>query len=214
MRWTTYPTIPAATDALRPRRRSRWHCDGKSVLLTREFEPAWFDVAPVEGRFQDFAVRGQGLGAHVRGRIWSPDDSCDPMALLVAHDGPEYDEFAQLTRYSGAMIAAGTLPPHRVALLAPGARDEWYSASALYSRALYLDVVPGLRQAVAIDSAPVGMGARTAHGCRSTFSSHLPSRCPLKYALAVRRMRPHPRPRSFRNIHKPPTWIREDLVCV
>ena len=127
--------------------------------MTREFEPAWFDVAPVEGRFQDFAVRGQGLGAHVRGRIWSPDDSCDPMPLLVAHDDPEYDEFAQLTRYSAAMIAAGTLPPHRVALLAPEARDEWYSASALYSRALYLDVVPGLRQAVAVQGAPVGMGA-------------------------------------------------------
>ena len=43
------------------------------------------------------------------------------------------------------MIAAGTLPPHRVALLAPGPRDEWYSASALYSRALYVDVIPALR---------------------------------------------------------------------
>ena len=42
------------------------------------------------------------------------------------------------------MIAAGTLPPHRVALLAPGPRDEWYSASALYSRALYVDVIPAL----------------------------------------------------------------------
>ena len=55
------------------------------------------------------------------------------------------------------MIAAGTLPPHRVALLAPGPRDEWYSASALYSRALYVDVVPGL---------PGGRGRRAAgrHG--------------------------------------------------
>src|SRR5258707_8008210 len=35
MRWRTYPTIPAATDALRPRRRSRWHRDGKSVLSRR-----------------------------------------------------------------------------------------------------------------------------------------------------------------------------------
>src|SRR6476619_222621 len=159
MRWTTYPTIPAATDALRPRRRSRWHCDGKSVLLTREFEPAWFDVAPVEGRFQDFAVRGQGLGAHVRGRIWSPDDSCDPMPLLVAHDGPEYDEFAQLTRYSGAMIAAGTLPPHRVALLAPGARDEWYSASPLYAGALVRGVLRAVGAEVAVRGAPVAIGA-------------------------------------------------------
>ena len=133
--------------------------DEKSVLLMPEYEPAWLDVAPVEGSSQDFAVRGQGLGAHVHGRIWSPDDSSDPMPLLVAHDGPDYDKLALLTRYSGAMIAAGKLPPHRVALLAPGARDEWYSASALYSRALYLDVVPGLRQAVAVEGASVGMGA-------------------------------------------------------
>ena len=27
---------------------------------------------------------------------------------------------------------------------APGPRDEWYSASALYSRALYVDVIPAL----------------------------------------------------------------------
>jgi enterochelin esterase family protein len=51
------------------------------------------------------------------------------------------------------------LPPHRVALLAPGPRDEWYSASALYSRALYVDVVPALQQAVAVTGDPVGMGA-------------------------------------------------------
>ena len=57
------------------------------------------------------------------------------------------------------MIAAGTLPPHRVALLSPGPRDEWYSASALYSRALYVDVIPGLREAVPVEGLPVGMGA-------------------------------------------------------
>ena len=33
--------------------------DEKSVLLTPEYEPAWLEVAPVEGRSQDFAVRGQ-----------------------------------------------------------------------------------------------------------------------------------------------------------
>jgi enterochelin esterase-like enzyme len=131
----------------------------KSVPLTPGYEPAWLDVAPVGGRSQDFAVRGRGLGAYVHGRIWSPDDSSDPMPLLIVHDGQDYDKLALLTRYSGAMIAAGTLPPHRVALLAPAARDEWYSASALYSRALHLDVVPGLRQAVAVEGAPVGMGA-------------------------------------------------------
>ena len=57
------------------------------------------------------------------------------------------------------MIAAGALPPHRVALLAPGDRDEWYSASARYARALADDVLPALRAAVAVRGTPVGMGA-------------------------------------------------------
>jgi enterochelin esterase-like enzyme len=57
------------------------------------------------------------------------------------------------------MIAACALPPHRLALLAPGERDEWYSASAVYARVLCTEVVPALRDAVAVAGAPVGMGA-------------------------------------------------------
>jgi enterochelin esterase-like enzyme len=52
------------------------------------------------------------------------------------------------------MIAAGELPPHRVALLGPGPRDEWYSGSARYARALASDVLPALNP---VD--PVGIGA-------------------------------------------------------
>jgi enterochelin esterase family protein len=127
----------------------------KSVLLLPGYEPpAWLEAETVDGRYEDFSVRGRGLGANVTGRIWSPLTD-EPLPLLVAHDGPEYDKLAFLTRYSAAMIAAGTLPPHRVAMLAPGPRDEWYSASALYSRALYVDVIPALPAA----GAPVGMGA-------------------------------------------------------
>jgi enterochelin esterase family protein len=79
--------------------------------------------------------------------------------LLVAHDGPEYEAQASLTRYSAAMTSAGRLAPHRVALLAPGDRTEWYSASAAYGRALCRDVLPALREAVPVAGRPVGMGA-------------------------------------------------------
>ena len=131
----------------------------KSVLLLPGYgPPAWLDAPGVDGSSQDFSVRGRGLGAHVHGRIWSPPAE-GPLPLLVAHDGPEYDKLAYLTRYAGAMIAADTLPPFHVAMLAPGPRDEWYSASALYSRALYVDVVPALREAVAVSGPVVGMGA-------------------------------------------------------
>jgi enterochelin esterase-like enzyme len=131
----------------------------KSVLQLPGYEPpAWLEDETVEGRYEDFGVRGRGLGANVTGRIWSPLTD-EPLPLLVAHDGPEYDRLASLTRYSAAQIAAGRLPAHRIALLAPGQRDEWYSASALYSRALYVDVIPALREQVAVTGDPVGMGA-------------------------------------------------------
>jgi enterochelin esterase-like enzyme len=127
----------------------------KSVWLAPHYEPpAWLDAEGVEGEVAELAPRGRGLRAHVHVRVWRPRGT-EPAPLLVAHDGPEYDRLAGLTRYSAAMIAAGTLPPHRVALLAPGHRDEWYSGSALYARALLTDVLPALGPA----HAPVGMGA-------------------------------------------------------
>jgi enterochelin esterase-like enzyme len=123
----------------------------KSVMLTPAYEPpGWLTAEGVEGHTQELAIRGRGLGASINVRLWSAGGG----PLLVAHDGPEYDRLASLTQYSAAMIAAGELPPHRVALLAPDNRDEWYSASALYSRALAADVLPALDPAD-----PVGMGA-------------------------------------------------------
>lgn len=98
-------------------------------------------------------MRGQDLEV----RIWSPGPR--ELPLLVAHDGPEYDELASLTRYAGAMIERGALPPFRVALLPPGERDEWYSASAVYGRSLCQRVVPALRGALPVTGRPVGLGA-------------------------------------------------------
>jgi enterochelin esterase-like enzyme len=122
----------------------------KSVVLAPGYEPpAWLDAEAVEGESQELSIRARGLGASMQVRLWSAGDG----PLLVAHDGPEYDRLASLTRYSGAMIAAGALPPHRVALLDPGPRDEWYSGSARYARALASDVLPALNP---VD--PIGMG--------------------------------------------------------
>jgi enterochelin esterase-like enzyme len=123
----------------------------KSVLLTDGYAPpAWLAADAVEGDVKELSIRARGLGASIDVRLWSAGDG----PLLVAHDGPEYDRLAGLTHYCGAMIAAGELPPHRVALLSPGPRDEWYSGSARYARALAADVLPALNP---VD--PVGMGA-------------------------------------------------------
>ena len=153
----TAPRRPAPTPATRCARPAR-SARSPSCCCPATSRPHGSTPRPSRAPTRTSPIRGRGLGANVTGRIWSPDTD-EPLPLLVAHDGPEYDKLASLTRYSAAQIAAGTLPPHRVALLAPGPRDEWYSASALYSRALYVDVIPGLREAVAVAGEPVGMGA-------------------------------------------------------
>jgi enterochelin esterase-like enzyme len=134
----------------------------KSVLeLPGYTAPAWLDSKRVEGRFDERLIRGRGLGALVGLRVWSPADTepGHPLRLLLANDGPEYDALASLTRFSAAMIAAGELPPHRVALIAPGDRNQWYSASAAYARVIANDVVPAIRHDFGVIGAPVGMGA-------------------------------------------------------
>jgi len=134
----------------------------KSVLLLDGYEaPAWLDAPAVEGAERELIAPGRGLGSDVAVRIWSPDGTKDRVALplLVANDGPDYAELAGLTDYCAAMIASGRLPPHRVALVAPGARNEWYSASPLYAGALARGVLPAVAAEVAVRGTPVAIGA-------------------------------------------------------
>src|SRR4051812_31700976 len=134
----------------------------KSVLeLPGYAPPRWLEAGGVEGRFDGASIRGRGLGAAVGVRVWSPVDvePGTPLRMLLANDGPEYDALSSLTRFSAAMIAAERLPPHRVALLTPGDRNQWYSASAAYARVLAHDIVPTLRDAFGMVGAPAAMGA-------------------------------------------------------
>jgi enterochelin esterase-like enzyme len=134
----------------------------KSVLEFPDYRPpAWLAGRAAEGRTTELVVPSRYLRAEVRARLWAPADAGpgEPLPLLVAHDGPEYDALSGLTRYAGAMIAAGRLPRHRVALLAPGDRDEWYAANVSYARALALAVLPALRREVEVAGEVVAMGA-------------------------------------------------------
>lgn len=101
------------------------------------------------------------MRATVAVTLWSPPGADDDAALplLAVHDGPEYEAQADLTARAAAAIAAGRMPAHRIALLHPGRRDEWYSASALYARALSGEILPAIGRAVAVAGPPVGMGA-------------------------------------------------------
>ena len=118
-------------------------------------EPEWLAVGGVRGRLEwvDMRVLGQELPI----RIWSPAEGTLP--LLVAHDGPEYDARAKLTRWAGVMIEREAVAPFRVGLLPPGERDEWYSASAAYGRALARRILPAVRRSIGVTGQPVGMGA-------------------------------------------------------
>jgi enterochelin esterase-like enzyme len=134
----------------------------KSVLLAPGYAPpAWLERDGIDGATQRLAVPGRGLAAEVDVAIWSPADAepGEPLPLLVAHDGPEYDALSRLTHFAAVTIADGALPRHRVALLAPGDRNEWYSASARYAGALVRDVLPAIQVTVATRGPVVGMGA-------------------------------------------------------
>jgi enterochelin esterase-like enzyme len=117
--------------------------------------PAWLQESRVAGRFDEVDVRV--LGRDLTVGIWSPAEGRLP--LMLAHDGPEYDALAALTRYAGAIIGRGSVAPFRVALLPAGDRNEWYSASAVYGRTLRFRILPALRDAVDVAGRPVGMGA-------------------------------------------------------
>jgi enterochelin esterase-like enzyme len=133
----------------------------KSVLeLPGYRSPWWLDRPAPAGRSRTLEIPTRSVKGGVHGRLWSPAgvETDQPLPLLVVHDGPEYDELAHLTTYLSVLIAKGRIPPLRAALLAPGPRDDWYSANGAYTRALCLAVLPHLKKTVAT-SRTIGMGA-------------------------------------------------------
>jgi len=130
--------------------------DKSVALLPTYAPPAWLDAPQVDGQLLSVTSPGRGLRVDVD--LWSPADADpqEPLPLLVAHDGPEYDTLSSLTRFAAAKIAADELPRHRVALLAPKERNEWYSASPRYARVLTHQVLPSLPPT---DRPPAAIGA-------------------------------------------------------
>lgn len=134
--------------------------------------PGWLDLEPAAGERQTLVVTGTPVGT-LEAEIWSPTGT-DPDAalpLLLSHDGPEMDALGELTRFVGAMItrrhdrttedsAPGSvgLPAIRVALLAPGPRDERYAANPAYAQALVDYLLPALGQFAPTATRPVLMG--------------------------------------------------------
>jgi len=124
--------------------------------------PAWCDDEPLGGQLFDTTVPSFRLRADVSVRIWTSRDADPeaPLPLLIAHDGSEYARMSELPRLLDRMTQAGRLPPLRAVLLDPMERNEHYSASAAYARALAGDIVPALAWLAPNGQHPiVGMGA-------------------------------------------------------
>jgi enterochelin esterase-like enzyme len=133
-----------------------------SVLEFPEYRPpAWLAWdAPVGERVEVDLPHARGLCRHLPAQVWAPTGlGSHPAPMLVVHDGREMDAFAELTRYSAAMVSAGALPPHRVALLQPLDRDAWYSASPVYTRSLTDQAIPALLDTWPTLGRPVLVGA-------------------------------------------------------
>lgn len=136
----------------------------KSVIEFAGYEaPTWLGK-PLNGTVVDTSVRSRTLRSKLRTVIWTPEghEPDAPLPLLVAHDGPEYSELSDLLTFLCDAISRGRVPPHRAALVAPVDRNETYSASAAYSRALAYEILPTLGR---LAPAPhgrrmrIGMGA-------------------------------------------------------
>jgi enterochelin esterase-like enzyme len=121
----------------------------KSVLeLAGYVPPDWLGDEPV-GDLEATKIQSRTLRAALPALVWTHPDASEGGPLLVAHDGPEYAEFSAL------LTLLGRLPPLRAVLIAPVDRNELYSASARYARALAEEILPSLGPA----SIRIGMGA-------------------------------------------------------
>ena len=117
--------------------------------------PAWLNGSGPGGTLIHTSIRSRVLKTELPIILWSSEDA-DPrhaVPLVVAHDGSEYANLALLL----SLLARHG--PVRAALLDPAIdRNEIYSASATYARALSTEVLPALsHQAPA--SIRIGMGA-------------------------------------------------------
>ena len=146
------------TDPANPARAAGAFGDKSVVEFPGYRAPWWLGAQQVPAGETAFEVASAELGCTLHGTVWQPDGLTGPAPLLVAHDGPEYAQLGGLTRFVGALVAAGTIAPMRVALLAPEDRNRWYAVNPAYARALATEILPAVA-ALAPSTVRVGAGA-------------------------------------------------------
>jgi len=147
----------------------------KSVFEFPEYgPPEWVaDSESPPGEISEVTLVSRPLRTAVDAILWSSADSMpgERLPLLLVHDGPEYSHYSDLLRLLDHLVAFGELPPLRAALLPPPLdRNEAYSASARYARALADEWVPQIDEAAPIAARPFGLGASL--GALSLLHAH------------------------------------------
>ncbi len=119
----------------------------------------WLDSIADAGPVEHLELRCRRLVARVHVQLYAtPEPPGADAPLLVVHDGPEYAEYAGLTRFLDVMSWEERIPPLHAALIQPVDRNETYSASALYAGALTRELLPQLARHVP-HGKRIGMGA-------------------------------------------------------
>jgi enterochelin esterase-like enzyme len=132
----------------------------KSVWEEPGYEPPAWLSAEARGKARAVTIPSRILKAELPALVWAHPDATESSPMLVAHDGPEYAE------HSSLLALLGVLPPLRATLLGPVDRNEMYSASARYSRALADEILP------ALPPAPVRIGLGASLGALALFHAH------------------------------------------
>ncbi|WP_239162661.1 alpha/beta hydrolase [Paractinoplanes rishiriensis] len=146
-----------------------------SVLWCPDYrEPDWLHLPPAGGDWRDLKLASAALRTELAVRVWSPATTTGH--VLVVHDGPDYDKYAELGRYAAASVAAGRVPPFHLVLLPAGERFEWYSAAPAYNRALTSEILPRLAAELGTGEPVVAAGASLGGLATLAAQRHAPDR--------------------------------------
>ena len=132
----------------------------KSVWEEPGYEPPAWLTAGEAVEAEAVTIPSRILRAELPALVWAHPDATGSSPMLVAHDGPEYAE------HSSLLTLLCALPPLRATLLGPVDRNETYSASARYARALADEILP------ALPSAPIRIGLGASLGALALFHAH------------------------------------------
>ncbi len=117
----------------------------RSVIEFPQYRPpGWTRRRRPQGTILPLELTSPTLGADQPALYWSsagaPAD--EPLPLLVALDGIEFERFSALSRMLDDAVARRSVPPMRCLLLHPTDRTEQYSANPCFAEALCEELIP------------------------------------------------------------------------